>query len=332
MEDAHGESLMPTIIEDPAYEGLYFIGPPSGAFDEDLVDGLYVIPEAGPVSGISFSWSGIDFTTDGPYYLTDVEGWSNPPDASAQDRAISGGHGSAKMPMIRGSRTVTLSGVCVGKDVRDQLLRRLDDAMAFGFDEGETSSPLAGYVAGQVLTADAQLQRYAPLTQKQMWGRGVFPWSIQWRCPDPLRYGAYRSETSVIGQSGAGLTLPLALPAAFPANPIGGQITINNPGNARTPVVLSLQGPLDQPGVIVNGGTARQRSTEYPLTLSDSDRLVIDTSSGGALLNGAYRAPRLGSSLTKKLELMPGVNSVAALGIAGASSPTLTVLYRPAYW
>ena len=60
----------------------------------------------------------------------------------------------------------------------------------------------------------------------------------------------------------------------------------------------------------------------------------VDTAAGAALLNGvAYRAPRPGSAVTKAFELVPGVNDLAATGVAlTGGTPQMSVTFAPAFW
>ena len=310
--------------------GMYVVDPSDAPADPGLyVVGTYFGPDPSERTLVGFSWGGVNFTQWGPYYLTKVEGWDAPPDGKVDDQPLAGWHGSLPGRMTRGARTVTIEGFCLGSD-RDALFNALADAMAAGFGEGDDRPDLVGDVAGRNLAAAAQLQRYAPTVEQVKWGRRYFGWALQWRCPDPLRYAPAQSLSVPINTATTGLTWPITFPITYPSNPIGGQLVVNNPGNARRcPAVITLTGPLDTPGVVCVETSER---LEFPLVLSESDVLSIDTGAGVAWLNGEYRAPSAVSSLIGDLSLRPGAQTLQALGTPTTGNPSISVSFRPAYW
>lgn len=289
-------------------------------------------PDGGPgVTPVQFTWQGIDFVegVEGPFWLTSVSGWDDPPDGSPTDRPVAGWHGSLPGRMTRKARTVTIEGNCASPTDRDALFLRLADAAAAGFGDGDTLTPLVGSVAGRTLTAAAQLQRLAPKVEQAAFEAGVFGWAIQWRCPDPLRYGPARTLSAPINTATTGLTWPITFPITYPSNPIGGSLVLNNEGNARTPVIITLTGPLDTPGVIC---VETSRRVEFPLVLAVGDTLTIDTGAGVAYLNGEYRAPSAISALVSDLSLRPGQQTLQALGTPSTDNPGISATFQPAYW
>lgn len=315
---------MTGLVGVPDEPGFFYVGSLS-----ESEGGLYLV-EAATQSPVAFSWGGIEFSTAAPFKPRRVTGWEGAPDGDAPEQSIAGGHGSRRTRVTRRRRVVEIEGSCTRKGARDELLRMLGDALSEGFGDGDATAPLVGSVAGRELTADAQLLRYQPTLEPSPWGSGVWTWSVQFVCPDPLRYGPAQSIAMPINVATTGLTWPITFPITFPSNPIGGQVVVNNPGNARRcPALITLTGPLDTPGVVCVETSER---LEFPLVLSDSDVLTIDTAAGVAYLNGEYRAPSAVSSLIGDLSLRPGTQTLQALGTPTGGAPGISVSFRPAYW
>lgn len=312
--------------------GLYAIDPQDNPGDPGLyVTGTYFGPSRAERTLVGFSWAGISFTQWGPFYVTKVDGWDDPPTAKSDDDGpLAGRHGSRRGHLTRGARTVTVEGFCVGAD-RDDLFNQLADAMASGFGDGDESADLVGDVAGRVLRADAQLERYAPKVEQIRWGRRCFDWAIQWRCPDPKRYGPNQLLSAAVTAPVSGLTYPVTYPVTYPANPPSGQMLPFNPGNTSTPAVFTLFGPLNNSPGIANVNTGER--IWFGFNLADGDVMVIDTAEGACFLNGEFRSPAVGSSLVQDMELPPGRSTLQVTGDAGGTgSPGGSVQFKPAYW
>lgn len=316
---------MTGLVAVPDEPGFFYVG----ALSES--EGGLFLAEVRTTSPVAFSWAGIEFSTASPFKPRRVTGWEDPPDGEAPDEPVAGRHGSRRTSVTRRRRVVEIEGSCTTRGARDQLFRMLGDALSGGFGEGEETSPLVGSIAGRELTSEAQLLRYKPTLDPSPWGMGVWTWALQLVCPDPLRYGVWERANSALATAGTGMALPASLPAAFPANPVGGALTVLNRGNTRTPGIFTITGPVVTPGLVVNAGTRWQAAVNWDTRLLAGDALVIDTARGGAMRNGVYAAPAFGSALVKDLELRPGVNSVAAAGNADMGS-TLVATFRPAYW
>lgn len=318
---------MPILYEDPNNPGLYLTGSLM-----ELDPGLYAFNSNTSI----VEWRDLIFAgqSDGAdYVLRDISGWEELPSYTTQKVAVGGGHGSMVAPIQIDERVVTVTGWCFNRLARDFLMSEFQRSMAPGLD-GMQTEPLSVFHAGRTLQADARAVAFSALPEAG-WALGRFAWVAQWLCSDPLRYGAYKTVTSFLPQPGAGLALPMSLPAAFPDSSPGGQFDAVNPGTALAPAAYELSGPIINPGVLLNSGTPYQQLIQYGLTLAQGDLLVINTSGGGSgLLNGEYRPPLGGGSLTKDLMLRPGTNTVQALGTpqAGDPLPSISCTFRPAYW
>src|SRR6478735_11222920 len=101
--------------------GLYAVDPDDNPGDPGLyVMGTYFGPDPAQRTMVGFSWGGINFTQWGPFYITKVDGWDDPPDGKPSGDAVPGRHGVRKGRMTRGERAVTIEGFCIGSD-RDEL-------------------------------------------------------------------------------------------------------------------------------------------------------------------------------------------------------------------
>lgn len=309
--------------------GVFEVADGSPADPGVYVVGTYFGPDLQERTLVGFSWGGIDFTQWGPVYLTKVEGWDDPPNAKGSGDPVPGRHGARRGRLTRAERTVTLEGFCLGSD-RDEQFNRMADLAAAGFGDGDESATLTGQVAGRTLTAEAQLQRYAPKVEQQKWGRRYFEWAIQFYCPDPMRYGPRSASATAIRVPTVGITFPVTGDWVFADDPVGGPVVVNNVGNALADATFTLQGPLSGPGVAILETGAR---VTFDFDIADGDVLTIDTAEGLCSLNGEYRSVSPLSSLLDEMRLPAGaVSTVQPLGTPTGGSPSLSVSYRPAYW
>lgn len=147
---------------------------------------------------------------------------------------------------------------------------------------------------------------------------------------DPAYYTARASTVSAtLGAPGGGITPPLTPPLALPARPGAGTSVVYNRGSWPTPPVLTITGPISQPGV-----TSNDWVLVYDLDLADGQTLTIDTAAGAATLgDSAYRSPVPGSSITSDCTIPPGVATLRLLGQATHPTrrPRLDVAVRDAW-
>jgi hypothetical protein len=312
---------MSGLIEDPLSPGLFF---PGSLLDDG--SGLYAVSDD---TSFLLQWRSILLGTimAGDYFVKSIDGWEELPPFSSDSVPNAGRHGSLAAPIHFGDRTVTVAGWCRDVVSRNHLLRGLR----------ANTSPLAdttatGWLtvtdAGLTLSAKARVVR-AGMADRDGWALGRFGWSVQWLCTDPLRYGSEQTFFSPVSLPVSGLTYPVTYPVTYPANPVSGQVTLYNEGDATAPAVFTLQGPLATPGVINVSTSARQ---EFALSLDVGDQLVIDTAVGGAFLNGEFRSPTAASDLCVDLEVPSGSSTFQALGTPTGSGASLSVSFRPAYW
>ncbi|MGE7432752.1 phage tail family protein [Kitasatospora sp. NPDC001175] len=104
-----------------------------------------------------------------------------------------------------------------------------------------------------------------------------------------------------------------------------------NSGDAATPIVIDITGPVTTPSVTIGG-----RVLEYAVTLAAGETLEIDTWDGSVLLaSGQSRASTATtrSAPEQSIRLSPGTTTISYRSLDGAlTASTATVRYRSAYW
>lgn len=285
------------------------------------------------MSDLTITWRGLRIGgAASAFGVTSTQGWMGLPGGSAES-AASSGHGERRSPVTQGARYPAVTGrLRADAGSRDATLDSLSSVMYAAPAWSTDVEPLTITSAGKTVVLDAQLVQFEPDTDLRWWNTGQVPFRAQWRCPDPRKFGDWLTESAALVSEPAGITLPHMLPFTQTAKPIGGRVSIFNPGNdpEGSPAIFTLTGA--QSGTVGISLLSTGATLFYNIGLSAADVLVIDTAKGGAFLNGAYRAPAAGSGVTGGFRLPPGVSVVQALGTAGAGSPSLTVAVRPASW
>lgn len=277
----------------------------------------------------SVSWGALTIagpSTGAAYMLRDLAGWEATPNITFESLRASTGYGSTPTPGSSDPRVVSVSGWCYSTS-RDALLASLWSACIPAVGSSGTA-PLTVAHAGLTLSADAQLIK-VDASPEPGWTNGRFNFILQWRCPDPLRYGQQLLVSAPITPAPGGVSYPLSYPVVYPAGSPSGALVLTNAGNAPAPVVFSVQGPVTGPG-LVNVTTGKQ--VTYGFDLVAGDVLTVDSRAGAAFLNGVYRAPLPGSARVGELVLPVGVSTVQAMGTAPSGTPSVSASYRPTYW
>lgn len=287
-----------------------------------------------PVSVLS--WRG--FTVgNGTRWTIDVPGitgWeeSTPGEKLSESRADS--YGDRDTPFRAKGRTVQLAGFVKSGTDRDELVAAFRRAFTLPEDPRQKDE-LTITTAGRTLMAYAQCTG-RKIIQGPNWGIGRFGWALQFQADDYLRYDEEITVEADLTVPTGGITPPLTPPINLPFRPKSGVITVNNPGDRLTPMIVELIGP--QAGVIGVDQITQNRRLTYTAPLAaaagsaPADHLVIDTRKGYAVLNGdAYRSALPGSSVTRMVGLVPGVNEIRATGTApGGGTPKIRIRFRPA--
>lgn len=292
------------------------------------------------LSPTTVSWRGITISSepgaDVEVEVIALDGWDETPDAEKDGDRRPARHGRFDGPVWSDERVVLL-GARIVSDDRDEILATLRPAMVLS--DGASPEPLTITHAGLTLTADARLTRWRPQALAERWGVGVVPFAVEWRCPDPLRYGELVNAVTGFRSLTGGLEFDLFTDGAtdtgyleFGATGSTGRVDVANPGTADAALQLQLTGPTP-PFTVVCVQTGERLT--MPRALSAGEVLLMDSATGEVLLNGGdvdysgllthaewFSVPRKSTCTIALLADGPVVDG----------HEPLTVIFRPAWW
>ena len=279
---------------------------------------------------IDITWGAVTLSHEGPYRISNITGWEEPPDGRTDDTARPNAHGSFDAPIWASSRTVTVDGYCIDPATRSQLLTDLGAALVPTGDVG--TGTLSVTFAGRTLTAKARYMRSSRvLTQ---WGPGHFGWQAQWWCADPMRYGPPRVASTPTADSPGGLVFPLfdvTSLLGFGAAATTGRVTLTNPGTADTWPTFTVTGPL--PGGFELVELATGRRLRWTRDVPDGIQVVLDARAGTVTYGGA---PGYDGALTVRQwwSVPAGGSRTVQFNPLGTPNTTalMAVTWSPAYW
>lgn len=264
------------------------------------------------------------------YRILSITGWEGLPAARYEKQPRARAHGAHSTQVWSDERIVTVEGFSSVRERRDEVLAALMAELTYGAGE----EALTVTHAGRTLTAQAQLLRADPVTERMLWGGpGRFGWVAQWRCPDPLRYGpAGAAVSSGLPTSGGGLVYPLAYPLDYGTPGDTGQITVVNDGTAPAPIAFRVTGSLPL-GFEISADTGER--LVYVETVPAGQTLWGDTGTGTLLAEGT--SERRGNLTVADWMQVPPKSSITlqftSLGGAYDPAATLTVPEpRGAFW
>jgi hypothetical protein len=278
------------------------------------------------MSDIEITWRGLTIGGDSDVDVHSITGWD---DLDAVDDRLdeprARGHGDHPGELYSRARIVTARGEILTRSARDQLALAVQAATPVASSAGE----LAVTTFGRRLTAGARLiRRSVPVEDDYASGR--VPFTLQWKCPDPLRYGPELSAETGLPTSGTGLTYPLAYPLDYGTPGATGRITLANDGTADAGIQLAVRGALPE-GWEVSAGGDRLR---YPTPVPAGQVIDIDTDTGSVLVEGT--ADRRGELTIADWILVPAGGEVTLqfTSLGGAYDPAarLTARWKPASW
>ena len=263
-----------------------------------------------------------DFDENGvEYRLYDMPGWSGPPDSTGSVSQRAASDGAWPSPVFTAARFFEL---------RVQLIGRGYEAVSAAIDQISAAMPLRDLAPIVVVEGERSRQAIVRQDGKVLIDRSEHPWranlSIPLVAPDPLRYGlAQHTETTGLPSTSGGLTLPLTLPLSIGATVTSGRVAVTNEGNAGTPPLLILAGPVPA------GARLTLVSTGESLFVRDAvpagRTLVLDAANQTAVLDGT--ASRLVTGVWFRLP--PGEDEVAFAAPTYDPDARLIVQWQDAY-
>lgn len=274
------------------------------------------------------TWRGLTFGTDrgvGDYHVEEINGWDDLPEITSYDQARARGHGDHMGDQFARARIVTVSGNISSLRARDSLALALMNASPVG----SALEDLTVQTFGRVLTAGARLVRRS-LPVGDLYAAGYIPFALQFRCPDPLRYGTPVVAGTPLPSSGGGLTYPLTYPLTYGAAGDSGQLTVSNPGTAPASITFTATGPLPGGFELSAGG---MRLT-YPVAVPDGQPVTIDTGTGSVTVEGGTADRRGNLTVADWMQVPPGGSLTVQFTSLGAydADALLSATVRPAYW
>lgn len=286
------------------------------------------------LSCTTVEWRGLSLTSAdlGPFGVARVAGWDELPGSVYAPSKRPRSHGRFAESPWADERIVTVTGQIVSRD-RDELLERLLSVMTWPSGD-HAPEPLTITRAGRTLTADAFLTEFRTPTDAD-WSVGKVPFAIEWRCPDPLRYGLLVSVSSGFPELVGGLAYPLYTDGAgtvlgwldYGPPSTTGTVSLTNEGTADAHPQFEVTGPA--PGFeVVRVGTGDRLVFDDPIPAGS--RFVVDTASGVAVMDGVSDR-----TLTWQDPMTVGPGETAEFAFVPRGESTAAVLrasLRPAYW
>lgn len=240
-----------------------------------------------------------------------------------------GEHGSILPSSFYSGRTITINGRISGNTPSQYLLNRrtLTNILRILLTSLNTPTPLLLQfltLDGLSLQANCFLSKMPTLTDRSL-NHGLF--TIELFAEDPYLYDQNIQTNTINMPSGGGATYPVIYPVTYAAK-TGGQLTLNNAGDADTYPIITLYGPLTSP--IINNVTLGTTFV-VNLTLNSGDVLVIDMAKKTMVLNGITNAMQYFNLNNTWLTLQPGNNLFSLSSSLSSDSGYMTVSFRNAY-
>lgn len=276
------------------------------------------------------TWGGLVLGGDTDYAISEISGWEDLADVTDLSVARVRGHGDHVGDIYARGRVVTVMGQIADSVDRDALAQALRAATPVSSEVTDLSVDLLG----QALTAGARLVRRT-VTIARTYDVGEIPFALQWRCPDPLRYGQSQPPVSTgLPTSSGGLSYPLAYPLDYGTAGTPGQVTLTNEGTAPAPFVFEVFGgsTTGLPGGFeLSAGTQR---LVYPTAVSPGETLTGDTAAGTLVAEGT--ADRRGFLTVADWMQVPAGGSLTiqftSLGGFDAAASFTVPSFRSAFW
>lgn len=234
-------------------------------------------------------------------------------------------HGAIDHTEFHDGRVVEIEGICWGEgstsawDALDQLKARL----ALGAER-----TLVFRRRGRTFDERIAARVATPLDDEL--GPGFIRFAVSLFASDPriysdaLKSGSYDPTAAL---TGGGVRFPLAFPLTF-STTTATHLELVNAGNFRTPPVLTIDGPVNNP--FLDNDTTGE-TIAIAASLGSSDQVVVDVAKRTLTLNGAARLDLLAVAQTTWWELGSGTSRIRLRGTGMAAAKTrLTCQYRDA--
>lgn len=268
-------------------------------------------------------------TTDIGYVVYNPDTGMDFPEVRLTKYFKPGDHGAVVANQLYGGRPIQLNGRISGNTIAqfESNRRALEAALAIVKDANAVSqSLLLKFLTMDNLSLQAQIYvNNPPQLVRQSLNHALFYLDLY--APDPNFYDQSQQSFTLNIPSGGGVAIPVIFPMVLAAK-TGGSVTINNSGDAYSPPVLTITGPLTSP-YIANLTTGNVFKVN--LTLASSDILVVDMAAKTMVLNGNTNALQYWDSGNTWWKLAPGNNLVTLGSSLSADTGNVQVAFRNAY-
>lgn len=269
----------------------------------------------------------ISLNSDGIYLQPELEGLTGLPNIRSTSGVNAGADGGWTSAQFFDARLISIKCVIAAQNPAtvEQKRRELMSLLALG-----KANPLEirfTTESGNAYTINARVTGVtAPLGQI-LKKQDVL---IQLRADDPLIY-AYNEEggtvaTLLVQQPSGGFEIPFTIPLTI--NGGEGYTSVVNSGTEAVYPVIELTGPLHNPSVV--NQTGNQIIELDNLTMSASDKVVIDTQTRTVTLNGADVYDLL-SEDSSFMTILPGENIMALNSDTTSDAGTAKIKFKQGF-
>ena len=269
----------------------------------------------------------ISLNSDGIYLQPELEGLTGLPNIRSTSGVNAGADGGWTSAQFFDARLISIKCVIAGQSPAtvEQKRRELMSLLALG-----KANPLEirfTTESGNAYTINARVTSVtAPLGQI-LKKQDVL---IQLRADDPLIY-AYNEEggtvaTLLVQQPSGGFEIPFTIPLTI--NGGEGYTSVVNSGTEAVYPVIELTGPLHNPSVV--NQTGNQIIELDNLTMSASDKVVIDTQTRTVTLNDADVYDLL-SEDSSFMTILPGENIMALNSDTTSDAGTAKIKFKQGF-
>lgn len=269
----------------------------------------------------------ISLNSDGIYLQPELEGLTGLPNIRSTSGVNAGADGGWTSAQFFDARLISIKCVIADQSpaIVEQKRRELMSLLALG-----KANPLEirfTTESGNAYTINARVTGVtAPLGQI-LKKQDVL---IQLRADDPLIY-AYNEEggtvaTLLVQQPSGGFEIPFTIPLII--NGGEGYTSVVNSGTEAVHPVIELTGPLHNPSVV--NQTGNQIIELDNLTMSASDKVVIDTQTRTVTLNGADVYDLL-SEDSSFMTILPGENIMALNSDTTSDAGTAKIKFKQGF-
>jgi DNA-binding transcriptional regulator YdaS (Cro superfamily) len=292
-----------------------------------------------------------DYDDDGTLWIvSDVIGWWTTPEPDVPDNERGWSDGSyldtgrykARVFTVTGSYQPAVNNGYYIQRARDRLLRAVATARRTGvvFIAKESDSTAPPPYGDDNYTTIAKYATVVPSGQPLIATStisGKTDWAVSFRAPDPVKYSVEPApvelfEAEPIPYTTFASTYPLysdSIASGLTYSQVQGSfdsVNVNNIGNYRTPVTITITGPVDVVPLAITNTTTNQTIT-LTQTLLAGEVLEINTATRRVALDGEidyryYLAPDI-----DWIYVAPGVNTFQSDASSNPSS-SISLTFR----